>query len=75
MQGKLEAQVEEVQQRRRHDKQKLQVQGEKVAKWQGEVRRLTNVVLRNNIKSGKFFEVRLPFPLPFYRQQSTFLLP
>ncbi len=68
MQGKLAAQklrLEEVQQRRKHDKVKLQVQGDKVAKWQGEVRRLTNVVLHNNINSGKFFEVRLPFPLPF----------
>ncbi|KAL0044602.1 hypothetical protein WJX82_002238 [Trebouxia sp. C0006] len=57
--GKLAAQklrLEEVQQRRKHDKVKLQVQGDKVAKWQGEVRRLTNVVLHNNINSGKFFE-------------------
>ena len=78
MQGKLAAQnlrLEEVQQRRKHDKQKLQMQGEKLAKWQGEVRRLTNLVLRNNINSGKFFEVRLPFPKPFYRCQSTFLFP
>ncbi len=76
MQGKLAAQklrLEEVQQRRQHDKQKLLVQGEKLAKWQGEVRRLTNVVLRNNINSGKFFEVRRPSPLPFYRYQSTLL--
>ncbi len=78
MQGKLAAQnlrLEELQQRRKHDKQKLQMHGEKLAKWQGEVRRLNNVVLQNNINSGKFFEVRLPFPLSFYRCQSTFLFP
>ena len=68
MQGKLAAQklrLEEVQQRRKHVTVKLQEQGDTVAKWQGEGRRLTNVVLHNNINSGKFFEVRLPFPLPF----------
>ncbi len=78
MQGKLAAQnlrLEEVQQRRKHDKEKLQMQGEKLAKWQGEVRRLNDVVLRNNINSGKFFEVRFAFPQPLYRCQSTFLFP
>ena len=75
MQSKLAAEnhrLEEVQQRRRHDKEKLQMQGEKLSRWQGEVRRLNNLVLHNNIKSGKFFEVRLPFPRPFCRCQSTF---
>ncbi len=76
MQSKLEEtthRLEEMQQRRKHDKEKLQMQGEKLSKWQGEVRRLNNLVLHNNINSGKFFEVRLPFPLPFRRCQSTFL--
>ena len=70
MQTKLEVtthKLEEVQQRRKHDKEKVQMQGEKLAKWQGEVRRLSNLVLRNNINSGKFFQVRLPFPLPVNR--------
>ena len=78
MQSQLAAQklrFEEVQQRRKDDKQKLQMQGEKLSKWQGKVKRLNNVVLRNNINSGKFFEVRLPFPLPFNRCQSNFLFP
>ncbi len=73
MQSKREVtthRLEEVQQRRKHDKQKLQMQGEKLSKWQGEVRRLNNLVLHNNINSGKFFEVRLPLPLPFYRYHS-----
>ena len=70
MQTKLEVtthKLEEVQQRRKHDKEKVQMQGEKLAKWQGEVRRLNNLVLQNNINSGKFFQVRLPFPLPVDR--------
>ncbi|KAL0039284.1 hypothetical protein WJX79_001433 [Trebouxia sp. C0005] len=48
--------LEELQQRRKHDKEKLQMQGAKLSKWQGEVRRLSNLVLRNNINSSKFFE-------------------
>ena len=70
MQSKLAVKnlsLEELQQRWKRDKEKLQMQGEKLTKWQGEVRRLNNLVLQNNINSGKFFEVRLPFPLPFYR--------
>jgi len=53
--------LEEMQQGRKRDKEKLQMQGEKLTKWQGEVRRLNNLVLLNNINGGKFFEVRLPF--------------
>ena len=78
MQSQLAAQklrLEEVQQRRKDDKQKVQVQGEKLAKWQAAVRRLNNVVLKNNINSGNFFGVRLPFPLPSNRCQSNFLFP
>ncbi len=78
MQSRLATQklrLEEVQQRRKDDKQKLQMQGEKLSKWQGEVRRLNNVVLRNNINSGKFFEVRLPFPLPNKQMSEQFFVP
>lgn len=70
MQSKLAAKnlkLEELQQRRKHDKEKLQMQGAKLSKWQGEVRRLSNLVLRNNINSGKFFEVRLPCSLHVFR--------
>ncbi len=70
MQSKLAVKnfsLEELQQRWKRDKEKLQMQGEKLTKWHGEVRRLNNLVLQNNINSGKFFEVRLPLPLPFYR--------
>jgi len=59
--------LEEMQQGRKRDKEKLQMQGEKLTKWQGEVRLLNNLVLQNNINSGKFFEVRLPFWLPVHR--------
>ena len=38
-------------------KEKLQQQMDEVKRWRGEVRRLNNVVLTNNAKSGKFYEV------------------
>ena len=54
--------VKQLQQQRQNEKkahkEKLQQKVDELTRWRGEVRRLNNVVLTNNVKSGKFYEVR-----------------
>ena len=53
--------VKQLQQQRKNEKkthkEKLQQKVDELTRWREEVRRLNNVVLTNNVKSGKFYEV------------------
>lgn len=54
--------VKQLQQQRKNEKkihkEKLQQKVDELTRWREEVRRLNNVVLTNNVKSGNFYEVR-----------------